>query len=229
MTKVDLAEVGDGVSRVAIASTTGMAAEYARTDAWAICVTLAVDGDETQTGFSYAIARELGELGWEQVVDEAVERAVRMLGAVKPPTARVPIVLDQFAGMTFLGVLSSALSAEAVLKGRSLFAGKAGEKLGSDLFTLVDDGRVLDGPGACPFDDEGVPSRPHRAVHGRGAERVPARHVHGRADGRRRAIHGQRAARQLPRRARRRHDELLPRGRRHAGRTSCTRAPRAAC
>jgi PmbA protein len=158
VTKVDLAEVGDGVSRVAIASTTGMAAEYARTDAWAICVTLAVEGDETQTGFSYAIARELGELGWEQVVDEAVERAVRMLGAVKPTTARVPIVLDQFAGMTFLGVLSSALSAEAVLKGRSLFADKAGEKLGSDLFTLVDDGRVLDGPGACPFDDEGVPS-----------------------------------------------------------------------
>ncbi len=158
VTKVDLAEVGDGVSRVAIASTTGMAAEYARTDAWAICVTLAVEGDETQTGFSYAIARELGEVGWELVVDEAVERAVRMLGAVKPPTARVPIVLDQFAGMTFLGVLSSALSAEAVLKGRSLFAGKAGEKLGSDLFTLVDDGRVLDGPGACPFDDEGVPS-----------------------------------------------------------------------
>jgi PmbA protein len=135
-----------------------MAAEYARTDAWAICVTLAVEGDETQTGFSYRIARELDELGWEEVVDEAVGRAVRMLGAVKPSTARVPIVLDQFAGMTFLGVLSAALSAEAVLKGRSLFAGKAGEKLGSDLFTLVDDGRVLDGPGACPFDDEGVPS-----------------------------------------------------------------------
>ena len=159
VTKVDLAEVGDGVSRVAIASTTGMAAEYARTDAWAICVTLAVEHDETQTGYSFRIARELDELGWEQIVDEAVERAVRMLGAVKPPSAKVPIVLDQFAGTTFLGVLSGALSADAVLKGRSLFAGKVGETLGSDLLTLVDDGRVLEGPGACPFDDEGVPSR----------------------------------------------------------------------
>jgi PmbA protein len=28
--------------------------------------------------------------------------------------------------------------------------------VGSDLFTLVDDGTILDGPGACPFDDEGV-------------------------------------------------------------------------
>ncbi len=68
VTKVDLAQVGDGVSRVAIASTTGMAAEYARTDAWAVCVTLAVEGDETQTGFSYRIARELGDLHWEDVV-----------------------------------------------------------------------------------------------------------------------------------------------------------------
>jgi PmbA protein len=42
VTKVDMAQVGDGVARVAIASTTGMAAEYARTDAWAVCVTLAV-------------------------------------------------------------------------------------------------------------------------------------------------------------------------------------------
>jgi PmbA protein len=158
VTKVDLAQVGDGVSRVAIASTTGTAVEYARTDAWAVCVTLAVDGDETQTGFSYRIAREVGDLGWEAVADEAVDRSVRMLGAVKPATAKVPVVLDTFAGMTFLGVLSGALSAEAVLKGRSLFADRAGDQVGSELFTLVDDGRVLEGPGACPFDDEGVPS-----------------------------------------------------------------------
>ena len=36
---------------------------------------------------------------WEAIADEAVERAVRMLGAAKPPTAKVPIVLDQFAAI----------------------------------------------------------------------------------------------------------------------------------
>ncbi len=158
VTKVDLAQVGDAVSRVAIASTTGLSAEYARTDSWVVAVTLAVEGEETQTGFSYAIARELGELGWEQIADEAVRRSVAMLGATKPASEKVPIVMDPFAGTTFLGVLSAALSAEAVLKGRSLFAGKVGEVIGSELFTLVDDGRVLEGPGACPVDDEGVPS-----------------------------------------------------------------------
>jgi PmbA protein len=158
VTKVDLAQVGDAVSRVAIASTEGVDAEYARTDAWVVAVTLAVEGDETQTGFSYRIARALDELGADAVADEAIERAVRMLGATKPATAKVPIVLDQFAAMDFLGVLASALNAENVLKGRSLFADMVGRQVGSGLFTLVDDGTILDGPGAAPFDGEGVPS-----------------------------------------------------------------------
>lgn len=155
--KVDLAQVGDAVSRVAIASTSGVDAEYARTDAWVVAVTLAVEGDETQTGFSYRIARALDELGVEAVADEAIERAVRMLGASKPQTAKVPIVLDQFAAEEFLGVLASALNAENVLKGRSLFADMVGQQVGSELFTLVDDGTILEGPGAAPFDGEGVP------------------------------------------------------------------------
>ena len=158
VTKVDLAQIGDAVSRVAIASTSGVAAEYARTDAWCVVAVLAVAGEETQTGYSFTIARGLDELGWEEISDEAVERSVRMLGAVKPASAKVPVVMDQFAAMSFLGVLAGALSAEAVQKGRSLFAKMVGEQVGSDLFTLVDDGRVTDGPGACPFDDEGVPS-----------------------------------------------------------------------
>jgi PmbA protein len=158
VTKIDLAQVGDAVSRVAIASTTGVDAEYARTDAWCVAVALAVEADETQTGFSYRIARALAEVGPDAIADEAVTRAVDMLGAVKPSTAKVPVILDQFAAMSFLGVLASALNAESVLKGRSLFATMVGQQVGSELFTLVDDGTILQGPGACPFDDEGVPS-----------------------------------------------------------------------
>ena len=146
------------MSRVAIASTAGVAAEYRRTDAWCVVVTLAVEGEDTQTGYSFKIARGLDELDGEAVADEAVERSVKMLGAVKPPSAKVPVILDQFAATSFLGVLAGALNAEAVLKGRSLFAEMVGQPVGSELFTLVDDGRVSDGPGSCPFDDEGVPS-----------------------------------------------------------------------
>ena len=158
VSKVDEAQVGDAVSRVAIASTAGVAAEYARTDAWCLAVTLAEQHGETQTGFSYRIGRELGDLGLEQVAIEAVVRAAQMLGAEKPPTARVPVVLDPFAASDFLGVLAGALSAESVLKKRSLFAELVGQQVGAEAFTLIDDGRFPTGPGAAPFDDEGVPT-----------------------------------------------------------------------
>ncbi len=158
VTKIDAAQIGDAVSRTAIASTSGVRAEYARTDAWCVAVALAVEGDETQTGFSFSIARGIDGLGWEAIADEAVERSVRMLGATKPTSAKVPVILDQFAAMSFLGVLAGALSAEAVLKGRSLFAAMAGQQIGSTSFTLIDDGRLTIGPAAAPFDDEGVPT-----------------------------------------------------------------------
>ncbi len=158
VTKIDVAQVGTAVSRVAIASTTGIDAEYARTDAWAVAVVLAVEGDETQTGFSYRIARGVDGIDIGSIATEAVTRGARMLGAEKPQTAKLPVVMDQFAATSFLGVLAGALNAESVLKGRSLFASMVGERVGSEVFTLVDDGTVLDGPGASPFDDEGVPS-----------------------------------------------------------------------
>jgi PmbA protein len=82
-----------------------------------------------------------------------------MLGAAKPPTAKVPVVLDPFAASDFLGVLAGALNGDAVLKGRSLFADMVGQDVASPLFNVVDDGRRLDGPGVSPFDGEGVPSQ----------------------------------------------------------------------
>ncbi|HET9725166.1 MAG TPA: TldD/PmbA family protein [Actinomycetota bacterium] len=158
VTKVENVQYGDAVSRVAIASNTGVSADYERTDVWCFVVALAERGEETQTGFSFRVGRALGELDWEGVADEAVERGTRMLGAMKPATMKVPVLLDPFAGSSFLGVLAGALSAEAVQKQRSLFADLVGERVGSERFTLVDDGRLLAGPAASPFDDEGVPT-----------------------------------------------------------------------
>jgi PmbA protein len=157
--KVDHVSYADSVSRVAIASTRGVTGEYARTDCSCSASTLAERDGETQTGFAFRLAREPGDLDWMACAEEAANRAARLLGARKPASTRVPVVLDPMAAAGFLGVLASALSAESVQKGRSLFASRVGEVVGSDAVNLVDDGRLLDGPGAAPFDDEGVPTR----------------------------------------------------------------------
>jgi PmbA protein len=146
------------VSRVAIASTAGVAAEYRRTDCWCVASVLAERRGETQSGFAFRVAREPGELAWEEAAVEAAERGARLLGGVKPSTERMPVVLDPWAAASFLGVLASSLSAEEVQKGRSLLAGLVGESVASEEVTLVDDGRLPEGPAAAPFDDEGVPT-----------------------------------------------------------------------
>lgn len=154
--KVEEVLYGDAVSRSAVASTTGVEAAYERTDCWCVVSALAERDGEVQTGFSFRVAREVDELAWEEAAAEAAVRGARLLGARKPATQRLPVVLDPRAAASFLGVLSRALSAEEVQKGRSLLADLVGQRVASEAVTLVDDGRLLDGPAAAPVDDEGV-------------------------------------------------------------------------
>ena len=156
--RVEEVMYGDAVSRVALGSTAGLAAEYRRTDCWCVALAIAERDGDTRTGFSFAVAREPEELDHEAVGREAAERGARLLGAVKPATERLPVVLDPWAAAAFLGVLASGLSAEEVQKGRSLLAGKVGERVASESLTLVDHGRLPEGPASAPFDDEGVPT-----------------------------------------------------------------------
>jgi PmbA protein len=163
---VETAQYGEGISRTAIVSTTGVETASERGDCWAVAYALAGAGDETQTGFGLTIARRPADLDVEGAGREAAERAVRMLGARKPPTEKMPVLLDPFAAASLLGVVVAGLTAEAVLKGRSLFADKVGERVAAEGVRLVDDGRALEGPGAEPFDGEGLPTRRTPLIEG---------------------------------------------------------------
>lgn len=155
---VEDAVYSDSESLVAIATSAGIEGSYARTDAWGYAVAIAGDEVDTQVGSDFGLARGLPGLDPEEIAHRAAHRALSVLGASKVPSARMPVVLDPYTAGQFLGVISSALTGEAVQKGRSLFAGKLGEKVAGSI-TLVDDGRVPGAPGSSPWDDEGVPTR----------------------------------------------------------------------
>jgi PmbA protein len=166
--KVESASFGDAVSRVAVASTagSGVPLEYVRTDCWMSASALAERDGETQSGWGFAVGRGMGGLDAEAVAEEAAARAARLLGGTKPSSERLPVILDPSAATSFLSVLAGALSGDAVLKGRSPLAELVGEPVGTGHVTLVDDGRLGEGPASAPFDDEGMPTGRTAVIEG---------------------------------------------------------------
>jgi PmbA protein len=159
ITGTDSAQYGDGVRTAAIVSSTGVRATYRRSEAYVIVEALAGDNGSTTSAYGLSMGRSLPELDIAAAANEAKDRATRLLGGRTPASARVPIVFDPFVTASFLGVLAGGLLADAVQRGRSLFAGRVGERLAPDFVDLVDDGRHPDGPAAAPWDGEGTPTQ----------------------------------------------------------------------
>jgi len=149
----------DGDGEVFIASSAGVRGSYRANQCYAFAYVLAEQDGQVETGYSYAVGRALEDLDAEACGREAAERACRLLGATKCPSMKAPVVLDPFVAAAFFGVLSSALTADAVQKGRSLFAGREGHQVAGELLQLDDDGTLPDGLDSAPFDGEGTPCR----------------------------------------------------------------------
>lgn len=148
----------DAASEIAIATSTGIAGSYARTEAWCYAIAIAAEGEDTEVGFDFGLARSLRGLDAAEVGEASARRATGVLGAGKIPSARMPVVFDPYTAGQFLGVIAGVLTGESVQKGRSLFAGRLGEEVAAGSLTLWDDGRVPGAPGSAPWDAEGTPT-----------------------------------------------------------------------
>jgi PmbA protein len=152
---------GDAWGESAIVSTTGVRA----TDRGASCSVstqpLARHGGETQAGFGHDAARDPDELDLDRVAAEAVERATRLLGATKPASGRLTVVLEPRLALTLLGIVSGMLAGDVVLKGRSPFADRVGEQVAAPALTLVDDPTRVESLGSEEIDGEGLACRPN--------------------------------------------------------------------
>jgi PmbA protein len=150
----------DSRSEMALASSTGISASRRATSASLSAMAIAGEGDDTATGSGYTVGRGWADLDAERVVADAVGRSTRMIGARKPASAVLPIVLDPAVSAAILGLVAGLCNGESVLKGRSLFAGRIGEAVAAGLLTLVEDPTNPEALGAAGFDAEGLATRP---------------------------------------------------------------------
>ncbi len=157
--QVSSADYSDSRVEVALVSTTGISSSRRRTNVFLSVDAIAGEGAETQTGTGFTVGRGPGELIPDEAMDDAVVRAVRMIGATKPRSSRCTVVFDPRVVSTLVSVIASALSGEAVVKGRSFFAGRIGETVAAPTVTLVDDPTDTRAYGAASHDGEGLACR----------------------------------------------------------------------
>jgi PmbA protein len=157
--QVDAADYGDMAAEAAIASSTGITATARRTICSLSVSAIAGDGLDSQTGVGFSAGRGPGDVDSEHAANDAIERATRMIGATKVKSGRCVVVLDSRVTSTLLSIISSALSGEAVTKGRSFFADRIGEVVACPLVTLVDDPTDARAFGASTHDAEGLACR----------------------------------------------------------------------
>ena len=106
-----------------------------------------------------SVGRRPDEVDLAEAADDAAERATRLLGAVQPDSGPITLVLEPQMAAALLGVVASTLTGEAVLKGRSPFADRVGERIASPLLTLHDDPTDPRSLGADTHDGEGLATR----------------------------------------------------------------------
>lgn len=158
--RIEDANYSDESVEDAFATTTGIRSSGRSNSCFSTVSVLADDNGETQSGWAFAVGKNPTEFNLEKAGAEAASRATRLLGAVKPKSQRLTVVLDPYVTAQFLGIVGSTLNGEAMVKGRSLFnKQRLGESVASPLITLIDDPTDSRAYTASEFDSEGLAAR----------------------------------------------------------------------
>ncbi|NOI65893.1 metalloprotease TldD [Vibrio sp. 99-8-1] len=108
-------------------------------------------------GYDLFLADDDGRKAALYFADEAIRQALVNLEADAAPAGAMPVVLGAgWPGVLLHEAVGHGLEGDFNRKGSSVFAGKVGDKVTSELCTIVDDGTMVDRRGSLNIDDEGV-------------------------------------------------------------------------
>ncbi len=155
----------DSTKRILVANTRGHLAEDTQ-DLCRLSVMVVVEGKkgERRSGFLGGGGRvpftHFDTFTPEQVAIEATRQACAGLGAAEAQAGEQTVVLAPgWSGILLHEAVGHGLEADFIRKGTSLFAGKVGEKVASELVTVIDDGTMANARGSLNVDDEGNPTQ----------------------------------------------------------------------
>jgi TldD protein len=96
---------------------------------------------------------------WKRFATEAARQATLKLTALDAPAGTMTVVLGPgWPGILLHEAIGHGLEGDFNRKEVSAFAGRVGEKVASELVTVVDDGTIPNRRGSLNVDDEGTPT-----------------------------------------------------------------------
>jgi PmbA protein len=123
-------------------------------------VTLQDEGDRRPNGFEYAVATRRADLPAPEAIGAgAVRRTRALMGGKKIKTETLPIIIENRGAGRVIAPLLQAMAGRAVQQKQSFLADRKGQKIASDLLTLIDDPFVPRGLGSCLYDGEGITAK----------------------------------------------------------------------
>jgi TldD protein len=120
----------------------------------------ASSGGGARTDYSYFFELAHNKPRYLAYAEEAVRQALVNLVAIDSPAGLLPVVLGAgWPGVLLHEAVGHGLEGDFNRKGSSAFSGKIGQKVTSDLCTIVDDGTMANRRGSISIDDEGTPGQ----------------------------------------------------------------------
>ncbi|MCY9851494.1 metalloprotease TldD [Vibrio mediterranei] len=108
-------------------------------------------------GYDFFLSTEEGQQVAYNYADEAIRQALVNLEAIDAPAGTMPVVLGSgWPGVLLHEAVGHGLEGDFNRKESSVFSGKVGQQVTSNLCTIVDDGTLQDLRGSLNVDDEGV-------------------------------------------------------------------------
>ena len=116
---------------------------------------VAQEGEDSQISWSFNATRFLSDLDLDKIAQEAVFHAVSLLNSKPITTKNMTIMLPPHVAVEILDTFSSAFTADAMIKNKTLFKDKINKKVAKEKLTLIDNGRLPKGFSSSTYDGEG--------------------------------------------------------------------------
>ena len=121
---------------------------------------------DNQIQSAYDVVGALGDYGFirtrnlDNLLAGVKQKGENLLNAKEAPSGTMPVIVSGEAGGTMVHeACGHGLEADIVKKGMSVYGDKIGEKVASNLISVVDDGTIKGRYGSSYFDDEGTKTK----------------------------------------------------------------------